>query len=329
MGSARSPSSPSASDPAYTHRAHNSAGHYEDETKEESTDIKQDDGGVSWESTSGSHGKRKKKKNKKERHGHHEFGHDPQQDRAGDHSTVLRTAEKLPPIKISLRLPALSLATTNSDRASYDVGTSKKKRRISEILEVGIDEGDDFLEHGRDRHRFSQDSQDMAHETSTHKKKKKKHRHKHRHPNHGSMDESLNLHHHPGHLLESHSSLSTDYELGQGGVPEFGHRYLSEPSEDVDPPQTSETEQEHNDHFQREETEQTEVSQTLGVDSREHSVKPAKKPKAQKRVLTPKLVTPAVPKKKELSVVCHKLLDSFIRYGVERTEYVIQPLNCV
>lgn len=314
MGSARSPSSPSASDPAYTHRAHNSAGHYEDEIKEGSTDCKQDDGGVSWESASGSH-RRKKKKNKKERHGHHEFGRDPQQEQPNDHSASLPSAEKLPPIKISLRLPALSLATTVSDRTSHGVSASKKKRRVSEILEVGVDEGED-LDHGQDHQRFLEDSQDMQHETS-HKKKKKKHRHRHRHPNHDSVDETLSLQDYQRHPPEPHSTLSTDHEHGQREGSELDLRYHSEHSEDVNPSQTSETEQEHNDYFQREETEQTENSQTLGADSREHSVKPAKKLKAQRRMLTPKLVTPAVPKKKELSVVCHKLLDGFIRYGMD------------
>ncbi|KAF9186393.1 hypothetical protein BGZ51_002036 [Haplosporangium sp. Z 767] len=41
--------------------------------------------------------------------------------------------------------------------------------------------------------------------------------------------------------------------------------------------------------------------------------KSGRKGKATKRLSTPKTSTPTVPKKKELSVVCHKLLDHFVR----------------
>ncbi|KAF9585768.1 pre-mRNA-splicing factor prp46 [Lunasporangiospora selenospora] len=48
-------------------------------------------------------------------------------------------------------------------------------------------------------------------------------------------------------------------------------------------------------------------------------VKGAKKHKVSRRTVTPKPSTPTVPKKKELSIVCHKLLDGFIK----RDAYVL------
>ena len=59
------------------------------------------------------------------------------------------------------------------------------------------------------------------------------------------------------------------------------------------------------------------------VETREGSVtanstttKSKRKGKAAKRLMSPKSSTPAIPKKKELSAVCHKLLDQFIKYGI-------------
>ncbi|GJJ76338.1 hypothetical protein EMPS_08697 [Entomortierella parvispora] len=310
MGSARSPSSPSASDSIYTHHTHNSAGHHNNEIKRD-TGNKLDDDGISWESTGNGRGKRKKKKSKKERHSRYDVEHDPQQDQVGASSSNLPSSVKLPPIKISLRLPALSLATTSTGKAGHEADASKKKRQVSEVYETGIDEAGE-LDYKQACHHHLQDNQDIQHENS-HKKKKKKHKHKHRHPHHDDPDDSFGPHHNPGHFLEDDSTLSAaDHEFGKRD-PELDPRYLGEPSEDVKPALTPEAEQERGDFFQREETEQSEVSQTISVDSREHSVKPPKKPKTQRRPLTPKLVTPMVPKKKELSVVCHKLLDSFIR----------------
>jgi len=43
------------------------------------------------------------------------------------------------------------------------------------------------------------------------------------------------------------------------------------------------------------------------------SIKGGRRSKSSKRNATPKATTPAAPKKKELSVVCHKLLDNFIK----------------
>ncbi|KAG0049003.1 pre-mRNA-splicing factor prp46 [Gryganskiella cystojenkinii] len=78
--------------------------------------------------------------------------------------------------------------------------------------------------------------------------------------------------------------------------------------------QTPDVRLELEDASQRGLTEQSEgTPQPLDVDAREQSAKPSRKTKAVKRTLTPKPSVPAVPKKKELSVVCHKLLDSFIR----------------
>ncbi|KAK5817057.1 hypothetical protein F5H01DRAFT_342327 [Linnemannia elongata] len=55
------------------------------------------------------------------------------------------------------------------------------------------------------------------------------------------------------------------------------------------------------------------------------STKGGRKGKGSKRNLTPKTTTPVIPKKKELSVVCHKLLDNFIK----RDSYVLfsQPVD--
>ncbi|KAF8948426.1 Bromodomain and PHD finger-containing protein 1 [Haplosporangium gracile] len=55
------------------------------------------------------------------------------------------------------------------------------------------------------------------------------------------------------------------------------------------------------------------------------SIRGGRKGKGSKRHLTPKTTTPAIPKKKELSVVCHKLLDNFIK----RDSYVLfsQPVD--
>ncbi|KAF9124140.1 pre-mRNA-splicing factor prp46 [Mortierella sp. 14UC] len=55
------------------------------------------------------------------------------------------------------------------------------------------------------------------------------------------------------------------------------------------------------------------------------STRGAKRSKGSKRHSTPRTSTPAVPKKKELNVVCHKLLDNFIK----RDSYVLfsQPVD--
>ncbi|KAF9146058.1 Bromodomain and PHD finger-containing protein 1 [Mortierella sp. GBA39] len=55
------------------------------------------------------------------------------------------------------------------------------------------------------------------------------------------------------------------------------------------------------------------------------STRGGRKGKGSKRHLTPRTTTPAIPKKKELSVVCHKLLDNFIK----RDSYVLfsQPVD--
>ncbi|KAF9283218.1 Bromodomain-containing protein 1, partial [Mortierella alpina] len=185
MGSTRSPAAPLDPSP-YTHAAkHRSA------LKSSPEDNDHDhDHGASDRS------RKKKKKSRKERHGpshpHHSRQHedeDDDQDMEESTTTPPPPVLKLPPIKISLRLPANpaivpqpSSSSKSARNASSSNGPSKKKRRSSEAVTV-MSEDDDG-----DRHQLEYPDED--HQEPQRRKKKHKHKHRHRHPKHEEADDN-------------------------------------------------------------------------------------------------------------------------------------------
>ncbi|KAF9958321.1 hypothetical protein BGZ72_000526 [Mortierella alpina] len=184
MGSTRSPATPL--DPSYTHAAkHRSA------LKSSPEDNDHDhDHGVSDRT------RKKKKKSRKERHGpshpHHSHQHDEDEDHDMDDSTSTPPPVlKLPPIKISLRLPAnpaiIPQASSSSSKSARDAssgnGSSKKKRRSSEVVSVVSEEEEDSG-------RLQLEYPDEDHQEPQRRKKKHKHKHRHRHSKHEEADDS-------------------------------------------------------------------------------------------------------------------------------------------
>ncbi|KAF9968301.1 hypothetical protein BGZ70_005117 [Mortierella alpina] len=182
MGSTRSPAAP-LDPPPYTHAAkHRSAprsgpdDHDHDPTADRT--------------------RRKKKKSRKERHGpahlHHSHQHDD-----GDEDQDMEAASpppvlKLPPIKISLRLPAnpaiipqsSSSSSKSARHASSSNGSTKKKRRSSEVVSTVVSEDDED-----DDDRPQAEDQDEDQQEPQRRKKKHKHKHRHRHPKHEKTDD--------------------------------------------------------------------------------------------------------------------------------------------
>jgi len=150
---------------------------------------------------------RKKKSSKRERH-HHGSLDNHNQHNGGVTSSSQSTAppvQKLPTIKISLRLPAnpaiipsSSASSSHKSSSSSRNGGSKKKRRSPEQLTVVSENDEDERNHQEEngdeevyphqQYHSSGEEQDVR--TSSHKKKKKhKHKHKHRHRAHEEYGE--------------------------------------------------------------------------------------------------------------------------------------------
>ncbi|KAG9327257.1 hypothetical protein KVV02_002710, partial [Mortierella alpina] len=189
MGSTRSPATP-LDPPPYTHAAkHRSALKNSPDDHDHDHDNDHDnDQGVS------DRNRKKKKRSRKERHGpshlHPSHQHNDEDEDQDMTTTPPPPVLKLPPIKISLRLPAnpaiipqSSSSSSNSGRnAISSNGSSKKKRRSSEVVSVVSEEEDS------DRPQFEYPDED--HQEPQRRKKKHKHKHRHRHPKHEQMDDN-------------------------------------------------------------------------------------------------------------------------------------------
>ncbi|KAF9175361.1 pre-mRNA-splicing factor prp46 [Mortierella sp. AD011] len=188
MGSTRSPSS-STLDPHHSHYTH--AQQKRKSSKSSPEELHDLDTSV----------RKKKKKSKKERHDsyhddedddnnderpHHRNGHDAMS------SQQQQQVQKLPTIKISLRLPSNPsiISPTATSPSAHKSSSTKKKRRSSEHISVDSEEdGETDTQYHRRHHRlsghgFSDDDQEARLSSSHKKKKKHKHKHKHRHPKH-------------------------------------------------------------------------------------------------------------------------------------------------
>ncbi|KAG0206439.1 hypothetical protein BGX28_002111 [Mortierella sp. GBA30] len=207
MGSTRSPTA--SLDLPYTHT-----------TKHRSTyrNSPEDHDTAQHEHELSSRSKKKKKKSKKERHGHHhpyhydDDGHHENHDDEESFTSPPPPTIKLPPIKISLRLPAnpaIIPQSSTSSKYSYNGNSSngnsgngvpKKKRRSSEHVSVVSDEDES------QQPEYSYEGQHESHR----KKKKHKHKHKHSHPHHEDQDRGTyeehgrEPHHHQQQYHENH-----------------------------------------------------------------------------------------------------------------------------
>ncbi|KAG0092835.1 hypothetical protein BGZ92_008400 [Podila epicladia] len=227
MGSTRSPhSSPLDSHSPYTQSAaskrKSSRSDYDDHSHNISHEYgyshnNSDDDNESQRrhSTSGSSKKKKKSKREKERHHDRHYNDSDSESQYGARSSsttnVSAPTQKLPPIKISLRLPALSsiITSSSSPSSASHKGSSRKKIRTV------YDSEDDQL---RRRHE-TRDSDPEVEEpsSSSHKKKKKKHKHKHRHPNHEDEndvdhDRQDSRREHPHQYQDAAGDYEEDYE---------------------------------------------------------------------------------------------------------------------
>ncbi|KAF8941153.1 hypothetical protein EDD21DRAFT_349781 [Dissophora ornata] len=298
MGSTRSPSSstldPHHSPYTHAHQKRQSTSQSSPEDLHDSPDA-------------GAAPRKKRKKNKKERHDdrdhhdHHRNGHDttlsPQQ-----------PIQKLPTIKISLRLPSnpAIIPPSPSIHKSND-SSSKKKRRSSEQISIVSDEDEQAEEEdyrGRQQERGgdrSEEEQDVR-SPSTHKKKKKhKHRHRHKHSKHREQESEA----------QEESKPQETEEVGSDE-----HREDRQIAESI-------TEEAPTSRITPQPEPEKEVEREGSAPRREGSApattKSARKGKAPKRLVTPKMTVSEPPKKKELSVVCYKLLDNFVK----RDAYVL------
>ncbi|KAF8975646.1 pre-mRNA-splicing factor prp46 [Entomortierella lignicola] len=150
--------------------------------------------------------RKKKKKSKKERHDYLEDEDERPRHHNGHSSTTAATTsqqqqqeQKLPTIKISLRLPSnpsIISPTTKSSTSHKTSSATKKKRRLSEQINVDSDDGDEEDQHSQHHRRsyqlsereYSEDDQESRLSSSHKKKKKHKHKHKHRHPKHDEQE---------------------------------------------------------------------------------------------------------------------------------------------
>ncbi|KAG0034063.1 hypothetical protein BGZ82_005879 [Podila clonocystis] len=228
MGSTRSPhSSPLDSHSPYTQSAaskrKSSRSDYDDHSHNNSHEYghshnnsDDDNEHQRRRSSSGSSKKKKKSKREKERH-HDRHYNDSDSDsqygaRSSTTTNVSEPIQKLPPIKISLRLPALSSIVTSSSSPSSasHKGSSRKKTRTD------YDSEDDQLRRRLETREYS-DPEPEAPSSSSHKKKKKKHKHKHRHPNHDDEDDvghdrRDSRREHPHHYQDTAGNYEEDYE---------------------------------------------------------------------------------------------------------------------
>lgn len=175
-------------------------------------------------SASGSSKKKKKSKREKERHKDRHYN-DSDSDNQYARSTAITSTsaptQKLPPIKISLRLPALSSIVTSSSSLSSASHKASSRKKIR----TDYDSEDDHLRRRHETREYS-DPEPEAPSSSSHKKKKKKHKHKHRHPNHededdvdhGRRDSRREHSHHyqdtTGDYEEDHEQDEDDHEAG-------------------------------------------------------------------------------------------------------------------
>ncbi|KAF9027355.1 hypothetical protein BGZ52_003858 [Haplosporangium bisporale] len=238
MGSTRSPhSSPLDPHSPYTQSAaskrKSSRSDYDDHSYNNSHEYGHghnnnisDDDNKSQRRHSASSSSKKKKKSKREKERHHDRHYnDSDSDSHYARSTATTNTsaptQKLPPIKISLRLPALSsIVTSSSSPASAShKGSSRKKIRTD------YDSEDDHLRRRHESREYS-DPEPEAPSSSSHKKKKKKHKHKHRHHNHEDEDDvdhgrrdsrrehSHHYHDTTGDYEEDHERDEGDHEAG-------------------------------------------------------------------------------------------------------------------
>ncbi|KAG0334368.1 hypothetical protein BG004_000436, partial [Podila humilis] len=164
---------------------------------------------------------KKKKKSKREKERRYDYD-DQQQNNGYDSdsqqtSTATAPAQKLPPIKLSLKLPPLSSIMTSSSASQQSshrgFSSGKKKMRTT------YDSDDDPMR--RSGHEYSDIEQEP--ETHSHKKKKKhKHKHRHRHPQHEDEEAEnyvRNDSHRAQNSLHGHGALGDhdeDMEEGNG-----------------------------------------------------------------------------------------------------------------
>lgn len=222
MGSTRSPhSSPLDPHSPYTQSAaskrKSSRSDYDDHSHNNSHEYgnshnNSDDDNESQRRHSASGSSKKKKKSKREKERRHDRHHnDSDSDsqygaRSSTTTNVSAPTQKLPPIKISLRLPALSSIVTSSSSKGF----SRKKIRTD------YDSEDDQLRRRHEARDYS-DPEPEAPSSSSHKKKKKKHKHKHRHPNHDDEndvdhDRRDSRRERPRHHQDTAGDYEEDYE---------------------------------------------------------------------------------------------------------------------
>ncbi|KAG0323604.1 hypothetical protein BGZ99_002700 [Dissophora globulifera] len=304
MGSTSSPSS-SSLDPhqtSYTHAQH----------KRKSTSQSSQEDLHHYADTAATT-KKKKKRSKRERREDEEdddhYSRDTNRHRNGHDvaPSAQHPVQKLPTIKISLRLPSNPSIVTASTSTNYpnggtSISTSKKNWRPSEQISI-VSEDED---------QDSEDEHDVR-SPSLHKKKKKhKHRHRHKHSKHKGQDsEQLEVEPAPEPEPERSATAETppatrdDAQVKQedGGIT---------PVDTTPQPDSEEPKREGSTPMIRE-------------GSAPAVIKTVRKGKALKRLTTPRLTAPDPPKKKELSVVCYKLLDNFVK----RDAYVLftQPVD--
>ncbi|KAG0370110.1 pre-mRNA-splicing factor prp46 [Gamsiella multidivaricata] len=267
--------------------------------------------------------RKKKKKSKKERHDdrnddHYDHRHNQDNGHAR-HDEALspqQPLQKLPRIKISLRLPASPAIIPPSPPTHSGSGSStKKKRRLSEQISIVSDDDEDedqeetesYHHHQQSLGNNSEDDQEL-HSPSLHKKKKKhKHKHRHRHPKHGEQENR-------SHVQEEQGGQDKQEEQQE----EQEEQELQEEEEVLSDVKDDQEDDADNETIAGLST--IIASEAKDDSAREGSApamtKSGRKGKALKRPSTPKSTIPTIPKKKELSVICNKLLDNFIRKDV-------------
>ncbi|KAF9305067.1 hypothetical protein BGZ74_011563 [Mortierella antarctica] len=242
MGSARSPhSSPLDPHSPYTQSAaskrKSSRSDYDDHSHNISHEYgyshnNSDDDNESQRRHSASGSSKKKKKSKREKERHHDRHYDDSDSesqygaQSSSTTNVLAPTQKLPPIKISLRLPALSSIVTSSSSPSSASHKESSRKKIRTVY----DSEDDQLRRRHETRDYS-DPEPEEPSSSSHKKKKKKHKHKHRHPNH---DDGNDVDHgrrdsrreHPHHYQDTAGDYEEDYEQDEGAY-EAGTRQPS------------------------------------------------------------------------------------------------------
>ncbi|KAF9430502.1 pre-mRNA-splicing factor prp46 [Entomortierella beljakovae] len=187
MGSTRSPST-STLDQHHSHYTHNSK---RKSSKSSPEDFPESD----------TFSRKKKKKSKKDRHDvdqdEHHYSHQNGHDATTSSSTSQpQPTQKLPKIKISLKLPSnpsiISSTAPLSPPARKSSNSTKKKRRSSEHVNVDSDDNEETEAYHRSyqrlEHEYSDDEKEARLPSSHKKKKKHKHKHKHRHSRHEEQE---------------------------------------------------------------------------------------------------------------------------------------------